>query len=150
MGHIAHLRKQLKSINTWFYHNVDWERKTHYLHFENGMFLHLNQLESPSPKYVLRKDWLKLTQWYWTLIERGFLNFVNIFSLFCNYLPLKKGLSLHLNKFESPSPKNALCKVWLKLERWFWRRFFKFHQCIFAISLLSPPGKWCGPPFEPI
>ena len=60
-------------------------------------------------------------------IRDRFLNFVNIFSLFCNYLPLKKGLSLHLNKFESPSPKNALCKVWLKLERWFWsRRFLNF------------------------
>ena len=24
-------------------------------------------------------------------------------------------MALHLNKLESPSPKNALCQVWLKL-----------------------------------
>ena len=31
--------------------------------------------------------WLKLTQWFW----RRFLNFVNVFSLFHNHLPLEKG-----------------------------------------------------------
>ena len=30
------------------------------------------------------------------------------FSLFLNYLPLEKGVALHLNKLESPSPKDAL------------------------------------------
>ena len=30
--------------------------------------------------------------------------FLNDFFLFRNYLPLKKGGTLHLNKFESPSP----------------------------------------------
>ena len=37
-----------------------------------------------------------------------------------NYLPLEKGGALHLNKFESLSPKDGLCQVWLKW--WFWRR----------------------------
>ena len=32
---------------------------------------------------------------------------------------------LHLNKLESPSPKDALCQVWLKLAQWFWRRTWK-------------------------
>ena len=36
------------------------------------------------------------------------LNFVNVFSLFLNYLPLEKGMTLHLNIFKFPSPKNAL------------------------------------------
>ena len=32
---------------------------------------------------------------------------------------------------ESPSPKDALCQVWLKLDQWFWRRrFFNFRQCV--------------------
>ena len=39
------------------------------------------------------------------------MNFV--FSLFRNYLPLEKGRA-HLNKLEFPSPKDALCQVWLK------------------------------------
>ena len=54
--------------------------------------------------------------------EEDFLNFVNLFSLFLNYLHLEKGMALHLNKFESPSPKDALCQVWLKLAHWFLRR----------------------------
>ena len=35
------------------------------------------------------------------------------------YLPLEKSGALHLNKLESPSPKDALCQVWLKLDQWF-------------------------------
>ena len=58
--------------------------------------------------------------------EEDFLNFLNAFSLFRNYLPLEKGRALHLNKIESPSLKEALCKVWLILAKWFRRkRFFK-------------------------
>ena len=37
--------------------------------------------------------------------------------------PLKK-MVLRFNKTEFPSPKNALCQVWLKLSKWFWRRSF--------------------------
>ena len=83
--------------------------------------LHLNKLESPSPtaKDALCQVWLKLAQWFW---RRRLLNFVNVFSLFRNYLPLEKGGALHLNKLESPSAKDALCQVWLKLAQWFWRR----------------------------
>ena len=40
-----------------------------------------------------------------------FFNFVNVFSLFPNYLPLEKGGALHLNMLESPSHKDALCQV---------------------------------------
>ena len=65
--------------------------------------------------------WLKLTQRSWT---RRFLNFVNVFPLFCYYLPLEKDRVLHSNKLETPSPKDVLCQVWLKLTPWFWRRRF--------------------------
>ena len=53
----------------------------------------------------------------------------------------------HLNKLESPSPKDALCQVWLKLAQLFWRRRF-FRECIFTISYLSLLGKGQGPSFE--
>ena len=36
--------------------------------------------------------------------------------------PLGKGLALHLSKIKSPSSKNALCHVWLKLAKWFWKK----------------------------
>ena len=32
----------------------------------------------------------------------------------------------HMNKSESPSPKDDLDQVWLKLPQWFWRRRFFF------------------------
>ena len=65
---------------------------------------------------------LKLAQWFW---RRRCFNFVNVFMLFRNCLALEKGGALHLNKLESPSPKDAVCQVWLKLAQWFWRRRWK-------------------------
>ena len=68
-------------------------------------------------KFLSFKDdlclvWLKLAQFFW---RRRFLKFINVFLLFCNYLPLEKGGALHLDKLKSPSFKDALCQVWLKL-----------------------------------
>ena len=95
-----------------------------YLLLEKGGPLHLNKFESPSHKDALCQVWLKLAQWFWR--RRFFkLNFVNVFSLFRNYLPLENGGALHLNKLEFPSPKDVLCQVWLKLAQWFWRRRWK-------------------------
>ena len=91
------------------------------LPLEMGWVLHLNKLESPSPKDALWQVWLKMAQCFW---RRRFLKFVDVFSPFCNYLPLKKSRVLYLNKLESPSHKDALCQVWLKLAQWFWRRRF--------------------------
>ena len=70
-----------------------------------------------SPKDALCQNCFKLalSQWFW----RRFLNFVNVFFLFHNYLPLEKGGASHLNKLEYPSPKDALCQVLLKLVQWF-------------------------------
>ena len=56
--------------------------------------------------------------------EEDFFNFVNVFLPFRNYLPLEKNGTIHLNKFESSSPKDALCQVWLKLVQLFLRRRF--------------------------
>jgi hypothetical protein len=67
--------------------------------------------------------------------EEDFLKFFSVFLLFCYYLPLEKGNPLHFNNLESPSPKDDLCQVWLKLAHWFWRRRFLydptpfFHFC---------------------
>ena len=37
---------------------------------------------------------------------------IRLIDLLIDWLsPLEKGVALHLNKFESPSPKNALCQV---------------------------------------
>ena len=81
-----------------------------YFPLEKGEALHLKP-DYPSPKDALRLVWLKSGHWF---LIRFLKNFVNEFLLFRNYLPLEKELVLHLNKPESPSPKNALCLVWLK------------------------------------
>jgi hypothetical protein len=62
-----------------------------------------------------------LACWFW---RRRFLKIFRAFSLFHYYLPLEKGYPLSLNKIISPSPKDNLCQVWLKLAQWFWRRRF--------------------------
>ena len=55
------------------------------------------------------------------------------FSLLRNYLRLKmRWPFIWTNK--SPSPKDALCQVWLKLGNWFGEEDFKTGQCVFAIS----------------
>ena len=106
--------------------------------------------------------------------KKIFFNFVNVFKLFCNYLPLENDGVLHLNKLEFPlpkdacsymveilpirrktssinQPKDAMCQVWLKLTQWFWRkRFLNFVHCILAILLSSPLGKSCDPSLEEI
>ena len=90
------------------------------------------------------KTWVPFLQgcFVLSLVEIGpvFLEkLINIFLLFRNYLPLEKGRALYLNKFKSPSHKDALCQFWLKLTNWSWD--FKICKCIFAFLLLSPLGK---------
>ena len=92
--------------------------------------LHLNKHISPSSKDALCQVWLKLNQWFW---RRRFLNFINVFSLFQNYLLLEKGGVLHLNKLESLSPKDAWCQDWLKLAQWFWKRRFLNFVNVFSL-----------------
>ena len=82
--------------------------------------LHLHKRAIPSPKDALCQVWLKLAQWFWKII---FFNLSNVFSLFRNYLPMEKGMAHLLQKLESPLSKDALCQVWLKLTKWFWRKW---------------------------
>ena len=84
-----------------------------------------------SPKDALCQVWLKLAQWFW---RRRFLNFFNVFLLFCHNLPLEKSMALPWNKLESPSHKDALCYIRLKLAGRLWRRFLKF--------VIVSPWKW--------
>ena len=90
-----------------------------YLHFEKRATLHLYKLESPSVKNALCQVWLKLDQWF----RKRVLKVFNVFLLFHNNLPFEKGVVHHLHKHESPSPKYAMCQVWLKFAQWFWRRW---------------------------
>ena len=67
MGHIAHLRKQFKSLNKYDYIITLIQRIKKIL-YDNLLVLHLNKLKSPSPKDALCQDWFKLAQWFWSRI----------------------------------------------------------------------------------
>ena len=127
---------------------------------EKGMALHLNKLECPSPKDALLQDWLKLDRWFW---RWRFFNFVNVFLLFCYYLPLEKVGALHLNKLESSSPKNTLLVEFgpVVLEKkmlcakfgWNWSSasgedFFNTSMYFRYFVIISPIGIGRGPSFE--
>ena len=121
--------KQFKSLNKYDYIITLIKRRKKKL-YEKLLVLHLKKLEYPSPKDALCQVLIKLAQCLW---RRGFFNFLNVFSLFQNYLPFEKGRALHLNKLESTLLKDALYQVWLKLVWWFWRRRFLILSSIFAI-----------------
>ena len=69
------------------------------------VILYLNKFEYPSPKDALCQVWLNLIQRF---LRRRFLKFVNVILLFHCYLPLERGVALHLNKLESLHP-GMLC-----------------------------------------
>ena len=85
--------------------------------------------------------------------EEDFFNFVNVFSLFCHYLPLEKGGALHLNKLKSNlnplHPKMLFAKF-----GWNWLRgsgkedFFKFVNVFSLFCNYLPLKKERGPSFE--
>ena len=92
MGHIAYMRNEFKSINTFAqsYDNIITLKTIISLWSLNGSYL--LKIESPSPKNSFCQVWLNFVQWF---LKRRFLNFVNVFLLFRNYLPLKiRGSSL--------------------------------------------------------
>ena len=70
-----------------------------------------------------------LTNWnplHLRMLCAKFLNFVNVFSLNINYLPLEKGVTLYYSKLEVLSSRDALCQVWLKWapgRRWKCKKF---------------------------
>ena len=93
------------------------------------------KLEIQSFKNAVYQVWFELTHWLW---RRRFLNFVDVFSLFYNYLSLENGVALQLNKNKSPSPKDAFCQVWLKLVQGFWRRRWKCEKFTTTMTTTTP------------
>ena len=104
--------------------------------------LRLNKFDSPPPKDALCQVSSLVVIGPVVLEEKIFFNFVNLFSLFRNYLPLEKGGALHLYKLESPTPKNALCQVGLKLVQWFWRRWWKYEKFTTTTKITTKTDKF--------
>ena len=93
------------------------------------MVFHFLKLKISLTRDVLCQDWLR--EFGQMVLEKKIFRLVTTIQPFRYYLPSGKGRALHLNKLEF-SPKDALCHVWLKLARWFWRRkFLKFKMAKF-------------------
>ena len=111
MGHIAHLRKQFKSINTYDYIITMIKRRNKniiILMRIKWFFFEQRALNPIHPRILCAKfgwDWLSGSR------EEDFLNFVNVFSLFRNYLPLEKDGALHLNELANLNPFTQGCFV---------------------------------------
>ena len=54
-----------------------------------------------------------LVEIHQVVLEKKIFNFVKVFLLFPNSLPLEKAIAPFLNKLESPLPKDDLCQVLL-------------------------------------
>jgi hypothetical protein len=76
-----------------------------YLSLEEDLALHLYSFDFLLPKNDLHQVWLKLASWFW---RTRFLKLLSVFLLFCYYLPLGKGVPIHLNNLES-LPLRIIC-----------------------------------------
>ena len=94
IGHIAHLRKHFKSINTFDYiiTLIKRKKKLIIIFMRIYWFFIWRNLNPLHPRMLCAK-----IVWNW-ISFRGFFNFVNVFLLFLNYLSLEKGWAVHLNK----------------------------------------------------
>ena len=68
--------------------------------------LHLNKLESSSPKNALSQVWLKLGQWFW----RRFSNFFIVFLLFVIISPWKRSWPFILTNLTPHDPRMLCAK----------------------------------------
>ena len=109
------------------------------------MVLHLQKLESPSPKDTLCKVW---KNWLSGSGEKNFL----ISSMYFRYFII-------ISPWERAGP--SFDQIWIPITQGCFvpslveigpvvlkKKIFKVCQCIFAISLLSHLGKGWGPSFE--
>ena len=102
-------------VSMYFYYYVIFP-------LEKDVDLHLNKFVYSSPRDALCQVRLKLVQQF---LRRRFFKRVDTFLLYIFLIPLEKDIALHSKKFGSPSPKDALCQVCLKLAWWFWTRRWK-------------------------
>ena len=155
MGHIAHLRNQFKSINTFaqsydYIITLIWREKNDHLLFDNWMPLISKNKKTyfvifrnnlPLEKEVvlyLKKKWIPFTQGCFVpkLVEIGPVVLDNVFSLFRNYLPWEKGMTLNLNNFEQIwifFIQECFVPSLVEIGPVVLEKFSIFCQCIFAI-----------------
>ena len=94
---------------------------SYFLPLEKDKALHLNKVQSPLLKDALCQVWVKSAQWLW---RRRFFNFVNVFSVFRNYLPLEKSYEQTWIPFTQGNFVPSLVN-------WNWPRRWKCHWKVY-------------------
>ena len=77
--------------------------------------------------------WMKLAQLF---LRKSVLHLYNVFWFFCNYLHLKKGMILHLNKLESPSPRILCTRFGWNWPNGSWEDEFKISSMYFRYFII--------------
>ena len=94
-------------------------------------------LEFPSPKDALCQVWLKSAQWFSVsgLCRRRLLNFLDVFSHFRNYLPLKRDEGPSFKQTYIPFTQECFVPSLIEIRPVVLeKKNFKFLSCILAIS----------------
>jgi hypothetical protein len=89
-----------------------------YLPFEEDLALN----EFPLTKDNLYQVWLNLASWYGEKELKIFSVFFYSFEIISLWRGVIPFAWTNLNP-PPPSPKDDFCQTWLRLARWFWRRF---------------------------
>ena len=129
------------NIRSNFLSQVDHNLRVKYM-----IFLSRKQLSHSLLLLNMNNILCKKNRKVWKFYSLKFLLCIN-FAISLLF-PHGKEMTLHLNKFESPSPKDVLCLVLLKLAQRFWRRFLIFVNLFSLFLLLSPLRKRHDPSFE--
>ena len=85
--------------------------------------LSFEQIWNPLPPRIL------VAKSGWNCPSDSEEEYFKISSMFFRYfviISLRNGRGIYFKKLESPSRKNALCQILMKLAQWFWRRFLNF------------------------
>ena len=72
------------------------------------------------------------------------INFINVFLLFRNYFPLDKGVVLHWNKVESPTPRKYVPSLIENGSMVLEKKIFNFVIDFHHFNIISP-WKRAGP-----
>ena len=99
--HHSLLVRKFKNVSSSLFRND--------LPIQKDVALNFNKREFLSLKDALCQVLFKLAQW---CLRRGFLNVIDVFSLFRNYLPSQKGVASILTNLKSLHPKMICTTQW--------------------------------------
>ena len=108
------------SEKLWMY--KQFNVKMLYFLLERCVTFHLNKQTN---KNRFNQEWFvqSFVEIVPVVLKKFFVYYLSL-MYFANISLCEKSMTFHLNKLESPSPKDDLCPGWLKFAQWFLRKRF--------------------------